>query len=63
MTPALFACVAANEAERASPGVTINDVQMMGASGRLFISGTSEELEAARHAVISVLNAVEGRST
>lgn len=61
MMPALFACVAANEAERVAPGVTINDVQMMGASGRLFVSGTSAELETARDAIIDVLEAVEGR--
>jgi nicotinamidase-related amidase len=35
MQPALFACVAANEAERAAPDSTINDIQMMGASGRV----------------------------
>ena len=37
MAPALFACVAANEAEKATPAVIINDVQMMGVSGRVFI--------------------------
>ncbi len=63
MTPALFACVAANEAERAAPGVIVNDVQMMGASGRLFISGSTMELEAARNAIINVLNSVKSRST
>lgn len=63
MTPALFACVAANEAERAAPGVIVNDVQMMGASGRLFISGSTMELEAARNAIIDVLNSVKSRST
>ena len=45
MAPALFACVAANEAERAAPDVTLNDVQMMGASGRIFMSGTVSDLE------------------
>ncbi len=61
MAPALFACVAANEAERAAPGAVINDVQMMGASGRLFISGANHELEAAREAIVNVLSAVKGR--
>jgi len=42
MQPALFACVAANEAERAAPNSVINDIQMMGASGRIFMSGTTE---------------------
>ena len=62
MSPALFACVAANEAERAAPGAVINDVQMMGASGRVFISGTRAELELAQRAIVGVLGAVEGRT-
>ena len=36
MTPALFAAVAANEAERAAPGITLVDVSMIGAAGRCF---------------------------
>ena len=61
MAPALFACVAANEAERAAPGAVLNDVQMMGASGRIFMSGTREEMEIARHAIGKTLSAVKGR--
>lgn len=62
MTPALFACVAANEAEKVAPGATINDVQMMGASGRIFMSGTVAEMEIARDRIIDVLKKIEGRS-
>ena len=61
MAPALFACVAANEAERAAPGATINDIQMMGASGRVFMSGTRAEMEIARDAITATLEAVKGR--
>lgn len=61
MAPALFACVAANEAERAAPEATINDVQMMGASGRIFMSGTTEDMEKARDAIIATLESVKGR--
>jgi hypothetical protein len=61
MTPALFACVAANEAEKAAPGVTINDVQMMGATGRIFMSGTLEDMTIARDRITEVLSAIEGR--
>lgn len=61
MSPALFACVAANEAERAAPGAIINDVQMMGVSGRVFMSGDTEDLVVARDAITRTLNAVEGR--
>src|SRR5258708_37910530 len=39
VTPALFAAVAANEAERAAPGVTLVDVSMIGAAGRIYLSG------------------------
>jgi len=61
MMPALFACVAANEAERAAPGVVLNDVQMIGASGRVFLSGNTADLELAREAISRALAAVEGR--
>jgi len=61
MSPALFACVAANEAERAAPGAVINDVQMMGVSGRIFMSGRTEDLIKARDAIAKTLTAVKGR--
>ena len=61
MAPALFACVAANEAERAAPGAVINDVQMMGASGRIFMSGTPGDMARARDRITEVLEGIEGR--
>ena len=61
VTPALFACVAANEAERAAPRAVLNDVQMMGVSGRIFMSGTVADLEIARTAINRVLESVQGR--
>lgn len=61
MAPALFACVAANEAEKAAPGVTINDVQMMGATGRIFMSGSLEDTTIARDRITEVLGEVKGR--
>ena len=61
VTPALFACVAANEAERAAPHAVLNDVQMMGVSGRIFMSGTVTDLEIARTAINRVLESVQGR--
>ncbi len=63
MAPALFACVAANEAERAAPDAMLNDVQMMGASGRIFMSGTHADMEKARDAITATLEAVKGRKT
>ncbi|BBX67906.1 microcompartment protein [Mycolicibacterium psychrotolerans] len=61
MTPALFAAVAANEAERAAPGLTLVDVQMIGAAGRLYISGSTADVVTARDAITTVLEAIEGR--
>ncbi len=61
MSPALFACVAANEAERAAPAAILNDVQMMGVSGRIFMSGDSGDLTRARDAITRTLKAVKGR--
>jgi hypothetical protein len=61
MTPALFACVAANEAEKVAPDATINDVQMMGASGRIFMSGTLDEMKIARDRITEILSNIKGR--
>ena len=62
MAPALFAAVAANEAERAAPEATIVDIQMMGASGRVFMAGETASLESARDAIQEILGRIEGRS-
>ncbi|WP_068257237.1 microcompartment protein [Janibacter corallicola] len=61
MTPALFAAVAANEAERAAPDITVVDVQMIGAAGRLYIGGPATDVQAARDRITQVLGEVEGR--
>ena len=62
MVPALFAAVAANEAEKAAPEITLVDVQMIGAAGRLYISGKTGGVTTARDRIAEVLEAVEGRS-
>ena len=61
MAPALFAAVAANEAERAEPGTTLVDVTMIGASGRVYIAGTSDGVGRARTAIENLLASLEGR--
>ena len=61
MEPALFACVAANEAERAAPAATLVDLQMMGASGRVFMAGETADLTRARDRITETLEAVIGR--
>lgn len=61
MTPALFAAVAANEAEKAAPDVTLVDVQMIGAAGRVYMAGSPDAVERAREAIGAALAAVAGR--
>ena len=61
MAPALFAAVAANEAERAAPEATIVDIQMMGASGRVFMAGEGATLRHAQAAIDRTLQGIEGR--
>jgi hypothetical protein len=61
VTPALFTALAANEAERAAPDVTLVDVSMIGAAGRIYLSGPVEVVTAARDAIIATLTQVEGR--
>jgi hypothetical protein len=61
VTPALFAAVAANEAERAAPGVTLVDVSMIGMAGRIYLSGPPADVRRAQREIIEVLSAVAGR--
>jgi hypothetical protein len=61
MTPALFATVAANAAEKAAPGVTLVDVSMIGAAGRVYMSGSTADVLRARDEITRVLSAVDGR--
>lgn len=61
VTPALFAAVAANEAERAAPGVTLVDVQMIGSAGRVSMGGSTKDIKVAQAAIQEVLGGVEGR--
>ena len=61
MTPALFATVAANAAEKVAPDVTLVDVSMIGAAGRVYMSGPTADILRARDEITRVLQAVEGR--
>ena len=61
MTPALFATVAANAAEKVSPDVTLVDVSMIGAAGRVYMAGSTEDVLRARDEITRVLHDVEGR--
>jgi len=62
MAPALFAAVAANEAEKAAPETTLVDVQMMGASGRVFMAGDADALRDARARIEQTLQSIAGRA-
>jgi hypothetical protein len=61
VTPALFAAVAANEAERRAPGTSLVDVSIIGSAGRLYLSGTPQQVREAAAAIDTALSAVEGR--
>lgn len=61
MAPALFAVLAANEAEKVAPAAVLVDVQMIGASGRIFMVGAASELVRARARIGEALVGIEGR--
>ena len=61
VTPALFAAVAANAAERVAPGLTLVTVSMIGAAGRVYLAGTTPDILLARDEIERVLAAVTGR--
>ena len=63
MVPALFAAMAANEAEKVARGATLIDLQMIGASGRVFMAGDSAELTLAHARIGEALAAIKGRSS
>ena len=63
VSPALFSAVAANEAERAAPGVTLVDVSMIGLAGRIYLSGAAPDVLRAQQEIASVLGAVAGRAS
>lgn len=62
LTPALFATVAANAAEKVAPAVTLVDVSMIGAAGRLYLAGSTPDVLLAQAEIVRVLGEVEGRT-
>jgi hypothetical protein len=63
MAPALFAAVAANAAEQAAPENTLVDVTMIGASGRLYLAGSTAGVRRSQAAIEQLLASVEGRDS
>jgi hypothetical protein len=62
MTPALFAAVAANAAERVAPDLTLVTVSMIGAAGRVYLAGSTADIVLARDEITRVLEGVRGRT-
>lgn len=63
MVPALYAAIAANQAEKVAPKLTLVDVQMIGAAGRVYMSGTTADVERGLAEIERVLAGLEGRSS
>jgi len=61
VSPAAYVTLAANEAEKAAD-ISIVEVRALGRFGRLFISGTESDVQAAARACTAVLEELEGRS-
>jgi hypothetical protein len=61
VTPALFAAVAANAAERVAPALTLVTVSMIGAAGRVYLAGATPDIVLARDEITRVLEGVKGR--
>jgi hypothetical protein len=61
IVPALYAAIAANEAEKVSPGLTLVDVQMIGAAGRLYMSGKTQDVNRGLAEIERVLGNIQGR--
>lgn len=58
--PAAYAGYAANEAEKAA-NITLIHVTVFGASGRLYLAGSTSEVQAAKEAAEGCLLAMEGK--
>jgi hypothetical protein len=61
MVPALYAAIAANAAEKICPDLTLVDVQMIGAAGRLYMSGSTAEVKKGLAEIERVLASIKGR--
>lgn len=62
MVPALYAAIAANAAEKVAPALTLVDVQMIGAAGRLYMSGQTADVRIAMAEIERVLESIAGRT-
>jgi hypothetical protein len=60
VTPAAYSSIAANEAEKHCD-VRLADIRYFGAAGRLYLSGTESEIQAAAKKIDETLNNIKGR--
>ena len=60
VVPAGYAGYAANEAEKAAD-ITINHVTVYGASGRVYLAGSTSDIQAAKYAAETALASLDGR--
>ncbi len=61
VAPALFGAHMANEAEKVAPDVTLVECSMIGASGRMYLSGSMDSLAKAKAHVEQLLARIPGR--
>jgi hypothetical protein len=61
VAPALFGAHMANEAEKVAPDVTLVECSMIGASGRMYLSGSMASLAKAKAHVEQLLAEIPGR--
>ncbi len=62
VTPAAYSSIAANEAEKYCD-IRLVDISFYGAAGRLYLSGTRSEVEAAAKKVVETLKNITGRKS
>lgn len=60
VTPAAYASIAANEAEKHC-NIRLVDIRFFGAAGRIYLAGTESEVQAAAKIVVETLENVTGR--
>jgi hypothetical protein len=61
VAPALFGAHMANEAEKIAPDLTLVECSMIGASGRMYLSGSMASLEKAKAHIEKSLTVIAGR--
>jgi hypothetical protein len=60
VTPAAYASIAANEAEKHCD-VRLVDIRFFGAAGRIYLAGTESEIQAAAKRIVETLKEMKGR--